>query len=305
MMTGKRFAAMDIGSNAVRLLLTEVFEGADGPCFRKIALVRMPIRLGRDAFILGKISKENGNRLLDTIKGFRSLIRAYEPLRFRACATSAMREAANGEKIRKKIFENTGVSLEIIEGREEARIIFANNPWNGGALPGKEESWIFVDVGGGSTEITLFSRGESLSRSFAIGTVRLLENLVPEESWEEMKAWLREHTRDLPGIQAVGSGGNINSVMKLAKGTEGRVLTMEKMKAVREQLRKFPYEERVTKLGLKPDRADVILPALKIYLSVMKWSGAEKMSVPQIGLADGIVRLLYQEEVIARSSRVV
>lgn len=290
MTTSKRFAAIDIGSNAVRLLLSEVFETDSDPYFRKISLIRMPIRLGKDAFVLGKISRDNADRLVSTINGFKSLIAAYQPLDFRACATSAMRESANGDKIRERICTQTGVDIQIIDGKEEARIIFANNRWSHLA---DDSAWLFVDVGGGSTEITIFSKVKTISRSFRIGTIRLLEDLVHEPQWQEMKSWIRDRTRDFSRIDAIGSGGNINKIIKIAKCTDGNSINRAKMKKVRDFLNYFSYNDRITKLGLKPDRADVIMPALKIYLSVMKWGGIDAISVPQIGLVDGLVRLMY------------
>ncbi|BBO93037.1 exopolyphosphatase [Desulfosarcina ovata] len=292
MIASERYAAIDIGSNAVRLLLSEAFETDSGPYFRKISLIRMPVRLGSDAFIREKISKGNAKRLTQTIQGFKQLVKAYRPLDFQACATSAMREAANGNKIRKRIRAKTGVDIRIISGKEEARTIFANNPW--GHLP-EGGAWLFVDVGGGSTEITIFANGKTVSHSFGIGTIRLLENLVSPSQWKAMKRWIRDHTRDFTSIDAVGSGGNINKLIKLAKCTDGRSITLGKMKKVRGYLKFFSYEDRITKLGLKPDRADVIMPALKIYISVMKWGGIHTLSVPQVGLADGLVRLMYRK----------
>lgn len=300
MITGRRFAAIDIGSNAVRLLLSEVFESDDGPYFRKISLIRMPIRLGKDAFILGKISADNADRLLNTIHGFKSLVAAYRPLGFRACATSAMRESGNGGKIRKHILSQTGVDVEIIDGKEEARIIFANNPKNRLA---NDNFWLYVDVGGGSTEITIFSNGKTVSRSFGIGTIRLLENLVHRSQWKDLKAWIRDHTHRFSAIEAVGSGGNINKIIKMAKCTDGRTITYGKMKEVRNHLKFFSYDDRIVKLGLKPDRADVIMPAMKIYMSVMKWGGIQSLAVPQIGLADGMVRIMYRRHIHARKKQ--
>ena len=300
MLISERYAAIDIGSNAVRLLLSEVFETNNGPYFRKISLIRMPIRLGKDAFISGKISKDRARRLTHTISGFKNLIDAYRPLKVRACATSAMREAANGEKIKSQIYKQTGVDIEIIDGKEEARAIFANNPWRHVA---QGSAWLFVDVGGGSTEITIYSNGKTKSRSFAIGTIRLLENLVEKKQWLEMKTWIQKHTHSFSSIEAIGSGGNINKIIKLAKCTDGKSISRKKMKEVRDYLRFFSYDERITSLGLKPDRADVIMPALKIYISVMKWGGIHTISVPQIGLADGLVRLMYKHANQQRKKR--
>ena len=292
MLSSDRYAAIDIGSNAVRLLLSEVFETDSGPYFRKISLIRMPVRLGRDAFIHGEITKERIERLTRTIEGFKHLMTAYRPVEFRACATSAMREAANGQKIKAHILEETGVDIDIIDGKEEARIIFANNPWH--HLP-EGNAWLFVDVGGGSTEITIFSDGKTKSQSFGIGTIRLLDDLVKKTQWKDMKRWIRKHSAGFAGIEATGSGGNINKIIKIAQCSEEKTISLGKMKKVRDYLKFFTYDERITKLGLKPDRADVIMPALKIYLAVMKWGGISTISVPQIGLVDGLVRLMYMK----------
>ena len=292
MINSERYAAIDIGSNAVRLLLCEAFDTDSGPYFRKISLIRMPIRLGNDAFIRGRITKMKAARLTRTIQGFKHLVEAYGPLDFQACATSAMREAANGKTIRKQILKTTGVDIRIISGKEEARTIFANNPM-GHLADGN--AWLFVDVGGGSTEITIYANGKSVSRSFGIGTIRLLEDLVDASQWKAMKHWVRKHTDRYTAIDAIGSGGNINKIIKLAKCTDGRSITLKKIRKVRNYLKFFSYDERITKLGLKPDRADVIMPALKIYMAVMKWGGVPRISVPQIGLADGLVRLMYRQ----------
>lgn len=287
-----RFAAIDIGSNAVRLLLSEVFETDAGPYFRKISLIRMPIRLGRDAFIQGDISSDNIERLVNTIQGFKHLVSAYRPVNFRACATSAMRESTNGEKIKKRIKKQTGVDIQIISGKEEARIIFANKPWNHLSDNG---AWLYVDVGGGSTEVTIFSNGTICSRSFNIGTIRMLEGLVKKGQWQDMKVWIKKHTFQFSRISAIGSGGNINKIIKLAKHSDGRSITLEKMKKVKACMKKYSLDDRIAVLGLKPDRADVIVPALKIYASVMKWGGIKQIGVPQIGLADGLVRMMYRQ----------
>jgi len=298
MLISNRFAAIDIGSNAVRLLLSQVFETDNGPYFRNISLIRMPIRLGEDAFVSGKISKDKADRLVKTIAGFKSLVAAYRPLDFRACATSAMRESSNGEKIQQRIKRQTGVDIEIIKGKEEARIIFANNPWSRLA---EGSAWLFVDVGGGSTEITIYSNGETISQSFGIGTIRLIENLVPTKRWKELKSWVCDNTRQFSNMDAIGSGGNINKIIKLAKCSDGKSISLVKMKKVRNHLKFFNFDDRITKLGLKPDRADVIMPALKIYMSVMKWGGIHNITVPQIGLADGLVRIMYRKYIRSRS----
>lgn len=290
MIKGTRFAAIDIGSNAVRLLLSAVFPTEDQPFFKKISLIRMPIRLGEDAFIQRVISKEKAQQLITTMAGFKQLIEAYGPVDFRACATSAMREAKNGGAIRNQIHREAGVDLQIIDGRQEAQILFANRSWN--KLPARSAN-LFVDVGGGSTEITIFSARQTVSYSFNIGTVRILDGLITKKHWREMKAWVREHCDRYRSIKTIGSGGNINKIVKLAKGKNGKSVTVGKMHEIQSVLKSYSENERVTRLGLKPDRADVIMPAMKIYLSVMKWSGTKKIRVPQVGLADGLVRMMY------------
>jgi exopolyphosphatase/guanosine-5'-triphosphate,3'-diphosphate pyrophosphatase len=225
-----RFAAIDIGSNAVRLLLSEVFDTEIGPFFRKISLIRMPVRLGKDAFIKGAISIENAERLVSTLQGFKYLINAYQPIAYRACATSAMRESSNGIKIKERINKQTGVDIQIITGEEEAKIIFANKPWNSMTNDG---AWLYVDVGGGSTEVTIFSNHKIESRSFNIGTIRLLEKLVNKSQWKEMKTWVKANTEHFSHINAVGSGGNINKLIKLAKHSDRKSITYKRMKRVK------------------------------------------------------------------------
>jgi exopolyphosphatase/guanosine-5'-triphosphate,3'-diphosphate pyrophosphatase len=287
-----KFAAIDIGSNAVRLLLSGVFEDGDSPTFRKMSLIRMPIRLGDDAFTQKHISENKVIQLVKTMVGFNHLIDSFQPLNFMACATSAMREAENGPQIREQILSESGIDLEIINGKKEAQIIFENKSSD---MFGGNNAYLYVDIGGGSTEITLFSQGSIItSGSFDIGTIRLLEGLVTKAYWKKMKEWLKNYTAPYPSIAAIGSGGNINKVSRLANSKIGKPLSDNKMMKVRRFLKFFTVEQRIRELGLRPDRADVIIPALDIYLKIMKWSGIRKIYVPQIGLADGIVRILYK-----------
>lgn len=287
-----KFAAIDIGSNAVRLLLSGVFEDGDSPTFRKMSLIRMPIRLGDDAFTQKHISENKVIQLVKTMVGFNHLIDSFQPLNFMACATSAMREAENGPQIREQILSESGIDLEIINGKKEAQIIFENKSSD---MFGGNNAYLYVDIGGGSTEITLFSQGSIItSGSFDIGTIRLLEGLVTKAYWKKMKEWLKNYTAPYPSIAAIGSGGNINKVSRLANSKTGKPLSDNKMMKVRRFLKFFTVEQRIRELGLRPDRADVIIPALDIYLKIMKWSGIRKIYVPQIGLADGIVRILYK-----------
>ena len=287
-----KFAAIDIGSNAVRLLLSGVFEDGDSPAFRKMSLIRMPIRLGDGAFTQKHISENKVTQLVKTMVGFNHLIDSFQPLNCMACATSAMREAENGPKIREQILNEAGIDVEIIDGKKEAQIIFENKSSD---MFGGNNAYLYVDIGGGSTEITLFSQGIIIaSGSFNIGTIRLLEGLVTKAYWKKMKEWLKNSTAPYSAIAAIGSGGNINKVFRLANSKIGKPLSDNKMMKVRRFLKFFTVEQRIRELGLRPDRADVIIPALDIYLKIMKWSGIRKIYVPQIGLADGIVRILYK-----------
>lgn len=292
MVDGLRFAAIDIGSNAVRLLLAVVFEMETGPYFRKISLIRMPIRLGKEVFTLGNISPEKARRLVLTLTGFRHLIDAYTPLTFRACATSAMREARNRTQVCKQILKSSGIAVEVIDGQEEAGIIFSNGH---AAVPEGKEAQVYVDVGGGSTEITLFTGKSRISRSFNIGTIRLIEDMVTSSDWAQMKLWIQEQTRPYKKIAAAGSGGNIHKLLSLAKSKDGLSITTDKIKRIRTKLESYTVTQRITQLGLKPDRADVILPAIKIYLSVLNWGKIPSIRVPQMGLSDGIIRRLYEQ----------
>ncbi len=285
------FAAIDIGSNAVRLLLTRVFDDGFSASFRKMSLIRMPIRLGDDAFTQKRISEMKVSQLVKTMMGFKQLIEAYQPLDYMACATSAMREAENGPEICERIFKESGIQIHIIDGKREAQIIFENKSAN---LFGGNSAYLYMDIGGGSTEITMYSESRpGASGSFNIGTVRLLEGLVTKAYWKNMKQWLKSHTESYSAISAIGSGGNINKVFRLANRKDGKPLSYDKMTKVRRFLKRFTVEQRITELGLRPDRADVIIPALDIYLQIMKWAGIRKMYVPIVGLADGMVRILY------------
>jgi exopolyphosphatase/guanosine-5'-triphosphate,3'-diphosphate pyrophosphatase len=288
-----KFAAIDMGSNAVRLLLSGVFEDGYSATFRKMSLVRMPIRLGDDAFTQKCISDEKISQLVKTMIGFKHLIESFEPLDFMACATSAMREAENGPQICERILQDTAIKIEIIDGKKEAQIIFKNKSAD---LFGGNDAYLYVDIGGGSTEITLFSQGQIIAaRSFNIGTIRLLAGLVSKAYWKKMRQWLKNYSAPYSSMAAIGSGGNINKVFRLANCKTGKPLSENKMMKVRRFLKHFTVEQRIKELGLRPDRADVIIPALDIYLKVMKWAGVREIYVPQVGLADGIVHILYEK----------
>lgn len=285
------FAAIDIGSNAMRLLFCRVYEVGGKPHFSKEELIRMPIRLGEDVFTKGKISEQKEERLITSLRGFSELIKAYNVIAFRAVATSAMRDASNGEEIIIRAKKESGVTVEIIDGKLEAALVFSNHIEE---LLNPKYAYLYIDVGGGSTELTLyFNQKVIAAKSFNIGTVRMLLNKDEKEQWEEMKAWLKRSTVGIHPLNAIGSGGNINKIFKMANKKETKHLSYDKLKSQYEMLCSYTYEERIERLGLKPDRADVIIPAAKIFLTVMKTADIDKVYVPQIGLSDGIIHDLY------------
>lgn len=288
-----KFAAIDIGSNAVRLLLARVFEQDDGPFIKKESLVRMPIRLGDDSFLRKTISDKKIDQLSKTMLAFNYLIQAYEPLDYVACATSALRDASNSTQVITKITEYSGIQLKIIDGKEEANIIFSNHFEK---RLNQRRTYLYIDVGGGSTELTLFDKKKMIaSQSFNIGTIRLLNDIVTKQQWNELKTWIKTYCTPFKSISAIGSGGNINKIFRLSASKENQPMDFETLSAIYLSLRRYSYEERIYKLGLRPDRSDVIIPAAKIYHSVMKWSKIKNIYVPQIGLADGLVHILYNQ----------
>lgn len=290
----KKYAAIDIGSNAMRLLIANVVEEENKPTqFNKSHLVRVPIRLGQDAFTVGEISEENAERMIKAIQAFKLLMEVYKVEKFAACATSAMREAYNGKELVDDIFTATGIPIDIIEGKTEAAII-ANSDLE--SYIKKDGHYLYVDVGGGSTEFTVFSNGQQVvSKSFKNGTVRLLNNMVTESVWQEIEKWIKKHTENLPQIEIIGSGGNINKIFKMSGKTNDKPLTQSYLMQRLKFLSSLSYEERIYALALNTDRADVIVPAIKIYANAMKWSNAKHIYVPKIGLSDGIVKAMYYE----------
>jgi len=299
--SGLRFAAIDIGSNAIRLLFSRIIEKKnENPFFIKESLIRMPLRLGNDAFTAGLISEKNCDNFLNTLHGFKHLIEAYQPISYRACATAAMRNAKNGLKLVERVKEETGIQIDIINGQEEAEMILSRNI---SQYLNKSKNYIHIDVGGGSTELTIISDGKTqTSKSFSIGSVRLLEGKVPKSYWNVMKDWITESTESLDFIKAIGSGGNINKISSMLGKNKGESVKYKNIKHIIKKINKKNIEDRITVLGLRPDRADVIIHASKIYLSCMKWSGAKKIIVPQSGLADGIVGQLYDNHSGAKIS---
>ncbi|WP_435577557.1 Ppx/GppA phosphatase family protein [Gilvibacter sp.] len=290
----KKYGAIDIGSNAIRLLIATVTQLGDGPTnFKKTSLVRVPIRLGADVFDQGKISAGNIERMVEAMKAFKMLMNVHNIEAYRACATSAMREAANGNEVAQLINKEAGIHIHIIDGKEEAAIIASTDLKT---LIDDERNFLYVDVGGGSTEFTVYGQGEVLaSRSFKLGTVRLLNDQVDEPLWDSVKRWIKANTSELDDVSLIGSGGNINSIYKESGIKIGRPLTYLFLSNHYKILQKFTYEERIARLGMNADRADVIIPATRIYLSAMKWAKADYIYVPKIGLADGIIKTLHQE----------
>lgn len=289
-----KLAAIDIGSNAARLLITEVEENEKGiPQFNKLNLVRVPLRLGFDVFETGDIPKNKINKVIETIKAYKHLISIYEVKYLKACATSAMRDARNAEDIIRKVKMETGIEIRVISGDEEASFIYENHIAENLA---KDHSYLYIDVGGGSTELTFFNAGKLVFKeSFNIGTIRLLKNQVNYKLWDEMKDFIKLGTKDINGIIAIGSGGNINKVFSLSKRKEGKPLSLELLRDYHKELSSFSLEDRMKQYKLREDRADVILPAIQIYINVMRWANIEEIYVPKIGLADGLVHMLYDE----------
>lgn len=296
MLSIKKYAAIDIGSNAVRLLISNIIEQKGKPVqFKKNSLVRVPIRLGADVFVNNKISKENTQRILDTMLAFKLLMKSHKVVKYKACATSAMRESENGKKVVDLVLKNSEISIDIIGGEEEAAIIAATDLHT---YIDDNKTYLYVDVGGGSTEFTVIHQGNQVaSKSFKIGTVRLLNDMVSKESWQELESWIKEYTTAYEKISVLGSGGNINKIFKISGKALGKPLTYFYLTSYYNTLQSYSYEERITELNLNQDRADVIIHAMRIYLSAMKWCGAKDIYVPKIGLADGIIKSIYYDTV--------
>lgn len=292
--TNLKLAAIDIGSNAARLLISEVVINETGvPEFNKLNIVRIPLRLGFDVFETGEISPEKTDMLIQTIKAYKHLLNVYQVQHLKACATSAMRDARNAGEILRKVHAETGIGIEVISGDLEASLIYENHIAEN---MDRSESYLYVDVGGGSTELTFFSDGKLVfKKSFNIGTIRLLKNMVDEKLWEGMKEFIREKTKGHRHVTAIGSGGNINKIFSMSKRKEGKPLTLQMLRDYHKELGSVGLEERMNLYKLREDRADVILPALLIYINVMRWADCEEIFVPKIGLADGLIQHLYVE----------
>lgn len=289
------YAAIDIGSNAVRLLIKELEED-NMPRFSKVLLLRVPLRLGFDVFANGRISEKKEKNMIRLMKCYKQLMKIYEVVDYRACATSAMRDAANGPQIIRDVEKKTGIRIEIIDGQEEARMIYNNHIEN---MKDRKGNFMYVDVGGGSTEINLLADGELVcSRSYNIGTVRMLNNAVEDSEKARIKRDMKDLAASYPGINIIGSGGNINKLFKMVKGRDRRYprMSVASLRELYDELRALSVEERMEIYALKPDRADVIVPAGDIFLTIADITGAQYIYVPVIGLADGIIDGLYAKK---------
>lgn len=288
----KKYAAIDVGSNAMRLLVSNIVEQEGKETqFNKSSLVRVPIRLGQDAFTVGEISQENIERMIDAMKAYKLLMKVHRVEKYMACATSAMREAYNSREVVELIEQETGIKIEIIDGKKEAAIIASTDLHH---ILKDDKTYLYVDVGGGSTEFSLFANGKIVaSRSFKNGTVRLLNNMVNDVVWHEIERWVKEVVEPYESITLIGSGGNINKLFKMSGKLQEKPLSQFYVNSQYQFLNSLTYEQRIAELGLNPDRADVIIHAVRIYLNAMKWSGARDIYVPKIGLSDGIVKAMY------------
>jgi exopolyphosphatase/guanosine-5'-triphosphate,3'-diphosphate pyrophosphatase len=289
-----KLAAIDIGTNACRLLISEVIPVEGGQTkFNKLNLIRIPLRLGFDVFETGEISKEKKGMLFQSMKAYSHMMNAYGVTKHIAVATSAMRDAKNRKEIVQKVFLETGINIQIISGDFEASLIYESHI---AEKLDQDTNYLYVDVGGGSTELTLISKGQLIFKeSFNIGTIRLLKSQVSDTDWEYMKTTLKDATKEYPKLLAIGTGGNINKVFSLSKRKDGKTLDLELLKSYYKEFSSCTLEERIQLYQLREDRADVIVPALLIYTQVMKWASIDEILVPKIGLVDGLIQHLYEE----------
>ena len=290
----KKLAAIDIGSNAIRILISNVVQvEGEHPVFMKSEMIRVPIRLGEDSFTVGEISPKNIKRVVKAMKAFKLIMKINGVKNYMACATSALRESNNADELIAKVKKKAGIKIDIIDGKKEAEIISYTTII---ADQGHNSNYLYVDVGGGSTEFSVLKNGKRIaSKSFKAGTVRMINNMVNDKVWLEIEKWIQMNTKGIEKIKLLGSGGNINKVFKLSNIKDGNPLTYFNLESFYQDLKKLSYEERILKYKLNLDRADVILPALEIYLKALKWSGATKVFVPKIGLSDGMIKMMYKK----------
>ncbi len=288
-----RYAAIDIGSNAVRLLIADISQNEYGFQFKKNTLVRVPLRLGDDAFLDQKISDRKMEDLVKTMAAFRNLMDVYQVTKYLACATSAMRESSNGRQIIERVRNEANIDLEIIEGQREANIIYANHIE---ATLDADRGYLYIDVGGGSTELSVFvNKVLVASKSFNIGTIRMLDNQDKPETWAEMKQWMKDYTKEQKQLAAIGTGGNINKLFKMSGQEQGEPMSFLKLRNLYNDLNSHSLKERMKIFNLNADRADVIIPAAEIYITLMRWAGIRQIYVPRVGMVDGIINLLIEE----------
>ena len=290
----RKYAAIDIGSNAVRLLVSNVIEKKNNPLFFKNALVRVPIRLGQDSFTQGEITSKNIKRMIKSMKAFKMLMKVHGVKDYLAYATSALRDAKNGNAVIEKVLKKAGIKIEIIDGTKEAEIISNTNVFENIDI---EKTFLYVDVGGGSTEFSILKSGKRThSISFKIGTVRLLNDGVEADTWKQVEQWVKKNTAPYPKIYLLGTGGNINKLHKIANVKDHRPITYLTLNAIYNQIKLLTCEERIVDLGLNPDRSDVIIPATELFIKTLRWSGAKVIYVPKVGLSDGMIRELYKNK---------
>ena len=288
-----RYAAIDIGSNAVRLLIADLTDNDGVISFKKNTLIRVPLRLGDNAFLDQFISDKKAEDLIKTMEAFKNLMDVYKVTDYMACATSALREAENGQELVKKIKEETDLILEIVEGEREAHIIYSSHIEQ---TLDRKKNYLYIDVGGGSTELSIFSDGTMLaSKSFDLGTIRILDNQDKDETWEDLKEWLKVETRNFKNLSGIGTGGNINKLFKLSEEKDDMPLSYVKLKTLFGYLNSFSLKDRINILGLNQDRADVIIPACEIFLTIMKWASIKNVYVPKVGMVDGIIQVLIEK----------
>jgi exopolyphosphatase/guanosine-5'-triphosphate,3'-diphosphate pyrophosphatase len=288
----RKYAAIDIGSNAVRLLVSNVIDYKGQVLFQKDALVRVPIRLGQDTFTKGKISKKNIRRIIKSIKAFRLLMKVHGVEYYLAFATSALRGAKNCSQVVESVFNKSKIQIEIIDGKKEAKIISNTNVFENIDI---EKTFLYIDVGGGSTELSILKGGKTInSISFKIGTVRLLNKGFDQNIWNQLEIWIKKYTNIYSKIYLLGTGGNINKLHKMANIKENRPITFLTLSLIYNKLKGLTYEERIVELELNPDRSDVIMPATQLFLKILEWSGAKVIYVPKVGLSDGMIRELYK-----------
>jgi exopolyphosphatase/guanosine-5'-triphosphate,3'-diphosphate pyrophosphatase len=288
-----KYAAIDIGSNAIRLLIAEVVDNNGVISFKKNSLIRVPLRLGDDAFLDKKLSERKIIDLLKSMQAFKNLMEVHKVKDYMACATSAMREAINGEEVAEKVRNEIGLNLEIVAGQREANIIYSSHI---DQTLDRKKNYLYIDVGGGSTELSVFTNAQmQSSKSFDLGTIRILDNQDKEETWFSMQSWIKDATRNLNGIIGIGTGGNINKLFKLSGEKEGTAMSFTKLKDLEKDLSSYSLKDRINVLGLNQDRADVIIPACDIFLKVMRWGNIKNIFVPKVGMVDGIIQILIEK----------